>query len=197
LREQLAELRLGVQPGADRGAALRQRIELLERDPHAEQPQLHLLRIAGKFLAERQRRRVLRVRAADLDDLGEFLGLRLQGLVQVRERGAQELRDLLGGRNVHRGRKCVVRRLAHIHVIVRMHERLLAALAAEQFGRAVGDHLVQIHVGLRAGAGLPHHQREVIVQLAVDHLLGRLHDGAGALAIEEPERLIDLGGRAV
>jgi hypothetical protein len=44
--------------------------------------------------------------------------------------------------------------------------RLLAALAAEQLGGAVGDHLVGVHVGLGAGAGLPDDEREVVVELA-------------------------------
>ena len=35
----------------------------------------------------------------------------------------------------------------------------------------VGDDLVDVHVGLRAGARLPHHQREVAVQLAGEDLV--------------------------
>ncbi len=65
-----------------------------------------------------------------------------------------------------------------------MNRLLGAELAAEQFVGAVRDHLVEIHVGLRAGSGLPHHQREMIVELAVDHLARGADDGAGAAAIE-------------
>ena len=78
LGDELRELRLGVEPGADRGAALRQRIEGLERSRHALAGVLDLRRVAGEFLAERQRRRVLRVGAADLDDVRELPGLGLQ-----------------------------------------------------------------------------------------------------------------------
>ena len=64
-------------------------------------------------------------------------------------------------RDVHGGRDAVVRRLAHVDVIVRMHRRFRAELAAERDIGGVGDHLVDVHVGLRAGAGLPDQQREM------------------------------------
>src|ERR1700685_355070 len=68
-----------------------------------------------------------------------------------------------------------------------MNRRLGAALAAKRFVGAVGDHLVEVHVGLGAGAGLPDHKRKMIVELAVDHLARGADDGAGAALIEEPE----------
>lgn len=34
----------------------------------------------------------------------------------------------------------------------------------------VGDDLVAVHVGLRSAPGLEHNQREVLVQLPLDHL---------------------------
>src|SRR5204862_262229 len=73
---------------------------------------------------------------------------------------------------------------------------LLATFPAEQFVGAVRDHLVQVHVGLGAGAGLPDNQRKLSVELAVDHVLRRLDDRARALAIDEAERLVHLGGGA-
>ena len=45
--------------------------------------------VAGEFLTQRQRRRVLRVGAADLDDVGEFQGLGVERIVQVLQRGQQ------------------------------------------------------------------------------------------------------------
>ena len=107
------------------------------------------------------------------------------------------MRDLGCRRDVHRGRECVVRRLAHVDVIVRMHRRFLAALAAEHLVGAVRDHLVQVHVGLRAGAGLPHDQRKVAVELAVDHLLRGRRDRARALRVENAERPVHLRRRAL
>ena len=60
--------------------------------------------------------------------------------------------------------------------------------AAQHLDRAVRDHLVGVHVRLRAGAGLPHDQREVLVELAVDHLLRGGDDGLAELRVEPAER---------
>src|SRR5258705_8575957 len=65
-------------------------------------------------------------------------------------------------------------------------DRLLGAeLAAEQFAGAIGDHLVEIHVGLRAGSGLPDDKGKMIVELALDHLARGADDGAGAALVEQ------------
>jgi hypothetical protein len=82
------------------------------------------------------------VGAADLHDLGERVLLPAQRAEQLTQRGNEISRDRSGGRDVHCGRKRVVRRLAHIDVIVRMHRLLGAELAAEQLVGTVGDHLV-------------------------------------------------------
>jgi hypothetical protein len=39
------------------------------------------------------------------------------------------------------------------------------------------DHLVRVHVRLGAGPRLPDHQREVVVELAIDHLGRSGYDG--------------------
>ena len=105
----LGELRLGIEAGADRGAALGERIELLERRLHPCTSQFHLRRVAGELLPEGQRRCILRVGASDLDDAREILGLLLQRRLQMRQRRQQAVRDLLRRRDMHRGRKAVVR----------------------------------------------------------------------------------------
>ena len=48
--------------------------------------------------------------------------------------------------------------------------------AAGELDRAVGDHLVGVHVRLRAGTGLEHDERELRVERAVDHLLRGARD---------------------
>ncbi len=75
-----------------------------------------------------------------------------------------------------------------------MNRFLGAEFAAQQLVGAVGDHLVEVHVGLGAGAGLPDHQRKVIVELAFDHLACGADDGAGAARIEQSEFPVGLGG---
>ena len=137
------------------------------------------------------------MRAADLHDLGELLFFFLQRAMQMRQRGDQPARDLFRRRDMHRGREAVVRRLAHIHMIIGMHRAFRADLAAEHFDRAVGDHFVGIHVALRAGAGLPDHQRKMAAERAVDHFLRGAHDGAAAFVIERSERHIGFGRRAL
>src|SRR5258708_4233015 len=54
---------------------------------------------------------------------------------------------------------------------------LRPAPTAEELARAVGQHLVHVHVGLGARARLPHHQWKLAVVLAGDHLVGGGGDG--------------------
>ena len=77
VREQRGKSRMRVETGAHRGAALRQRIELLERQPVADDAAVDLRGVAGEFLSQRQRRRVLGVGAPNLDDPRELLALAL------------------------------------------------------------------------------------------------------------------------
>jgi hypothetical protein len=93
--------------------------------------------------------------------------------------------------------KHVVGRLAAIYVVVRVHLARLAALAAQQLARAVGDHLVEVHVGLRAGAGLPDRQRKFVRMLAFDDFVGGLHNGLRFALVEHAEAQIDLGRRTL
>jgi hypothetical protein len=69
-----------------------------------------------------------------------------------------------------------VRGLAVIHIVVGMHWLLRANHAAGQLNRAIGNHLVRVHVGLRARTCLKHDQRKLTVPTAVNHLLGGTHD---------------------
>src|SRR5207302_318187 len=81
----------------------------------------------------------------------------------------------------------VVRGLALVDVVVGMDEALLSALAAEELARAVGEHFVHVHVGLRPRAGLPDGEREFALVLALDDLVGRLDDGLAFLGVEQPQ----------
>ena len=110
---------------------------------------------------------------------------------------------LLDRGDVHRGREGVVGRLAAVDVVVRVHRRLAAERRAEQLVGPIRDHLVRVHVGLGAGAGLPHHQREMLVQPAVRDLLGSARDRVGevrlqaaVLAIDQRRRELDDAERA-
>ena len=175
-RRRLGEAGRGVDAGAHRGAAERQPVDALQRvvDP------LEIVRqhagIARPFLAERDRRRVLHVGAADLDDVVPLLRLGRDRVVQRGDRRDQPLRHVDRRGDVHRRGKRVVRRLRHVDVVVGMHRRLAAERRAGELAAAVGDHLVDVHVELRAAAGHPHVQREHVVMLAGQDLVADLHD---------------------
>ena len=85
-------------------------------------------------------------------------------------------------------RKDVVGGLAHVDVIVRVHHGVGAARAAEKLGRAVGEHLVGVHVVRRARAGLVHVDDELIAQLAGKDFVCRGDDGIGNARVEASER---------
>jgi hypothetical protein len=170
-RRALAELRVRVETGADGGAADREVAQPGLRRTHVGEALLDLRDPAADLLAERDRCGVLQVGTADLDDVGERLRLRGQGVAQHGHARHELVLDLLDHGDVHRGRERVVRRLPAVHVVVRVHRLLRAHLAAGQLDRAVRDDLVRVHVRLRPRAGLEDDQREVVVELPGDHLV--------------------------
>ena len=115
--------------------------------------------------------------------------------MQVPERRDQVVHDAFRAGDVHCGREGVVGRLAHIDVVVRMDWLLGAHDASEQLDRPVGDDLVRVHVRLRAGAGLPDDEREMIVEFAVDHFLRRADDGFADGRVQSSERHVGFGCR--
>ncbi len=91
LRHHLGEAAGRIEPGADRGATLGELHQWRQRLLDALDAVLDLRRVAGEFLPERQRRGILRVGAADLDDV-------LPGVRLVVERVAQVLQRRHAGR---------------------------------------------------------------------------------------------------
>jgi hypothetical protein len=79
-----AELRVRVQPGADRRAAERQLAQVRPRRAQMPDAVIDLRDPARDLLAERQRGRVLQMGAADLDDAGKSPGFLLQRLLDSR-----------------------------------------------------------------------------------------------------------------
>ncbi len=78
-----------------------------------------------------------------------------------------------------------------------MHGTFRAARPAQHFVGAIGDDLVQVHVGLRAGTGLPDHKREMRIELPVHHLLRRRCDGIGDAGVQKPQILVGEGRGAL
>src|SRR6185295_7603311 len=94
----------------------------------------------------------------------------------------------------HGGGKNVVRRLTAVDVVVRMNEAPLAALAAQKLAGAVGENLVDVHVGLGSTSRLPNDEGKFVVVLAGQHLVGRLDDGPSLFHVEGAEVEVDERG---
>ena len=191
------KFRMRVQAGADRGAAGGQQQQAGQGVLDQLFGVLELCHVAGKLLAQRQRRRILQVSAADLDDGGEVARLRRQRGAQLRQRRQHRLRHGQRRGHVHRGGKDIVRRLPHVDVVVRVQQAAFAARAAQQLGAAVGQHLVHVHVALGARAGLPHGQRKLVRMAAGQHFVGGAQDGVGLVGLEQAERAVHRGGGAL
>ena len=73
---------------------------------------------------------------------------------------------------MHRRGERIVGGLAHVDIVVGVRQ-----LRAGQLVGTVGDHLIGVHVGLRARTGLPDDEREMPVQFAGDHFVAGPGDG--------------------
>ena len=122
--------------------------------------------------------------ATDLDDLCKLFRFSVERFVKLRQRRFKMPLDLDRRSNVHGGRDRVIRRLAHIDMIVWMHRQLCAKAAAEFEIDCIRNHFVDIHVRLRAGSGLPHQQWKMPVHLAVGDVLSNYRNSCSALAVE-------------
>ena len=133
--------------------------------------------------------------AADLDDVVPFGGFAGDRVVQRRHRRNQALLHVDRGRDVHRRGKRVVGRLRHVDVVVRVNRRLAAERRAGELAAAVGDHLVHVHVELRAAARHPNVQREHVVMLARQNLVADLHDQRVRFVVEPLAGMVGVGRR--
>jgi len=89
--------------------------------------------------------------------------------------------------DVHGRRDGVVGRLAHIHMVVRVHRRLAPPRARQNLVRTPGQDLVGVHVRLRARPALPDGQGEGPGERAVRDLLRRLHNGLGHARLQQAQ----------
>jgi hypothetical protein len=147
----------------------------------------------SELLAERQRHGVLQVRAPGLQHVRKLPALVRQalgepacGVLQPRHHGQQC--------EPRRGREYVIRRLSHVDVVVRVHARVFAAPSAEQFGRAVGEHLVRVHVVRRSGACLVNVDEELIAEAACQDLVGGAYDSVGDIRGQPAEITVRFRG---
>src|ERR1700677_3860261 len=102
--------------------------------------------------------------------------------------------QLLGSRDMHRGREGIVGGLRHVDVVVGMDGVFGAHLTAGKLDRAVGNDLVGVHVGLGAAAGLPNTERKFSVEFAFDDLVGGADDELGLFGGHLAEFVVGFGG---
>src|SRR6266851_4123387 len=190
----LGKFGMSVEAGADGGAADGEIIETIESDGDAAAVAVKEIHPAGKFLAEREGRGVLQMRPADLNDASVFLGFGVEGIAKILHGGKQAARGFRGGSDVHGGRKGVIGGLRHVYIIIWVDRFLAAHDPAGDFDGAIGDDLVDVHVGLRAAAGLPDAQREVLVEFSGDDFISGLDNELGFFGGELAEILIDERG---
>jgi hypothetical protein len=189
------EVGRGVEAGADRRPADGELGEMGTRMLDACDAVPNDAGIAAEFLAERDRHRVLQMRAAGFHHVGELPRFLLERVGEHPQRRNEMTFDAAQCGNVQRGGKDVVRALPHVHMIVRVHQRMIAALAAEQLDGAVGDHFVGVHVGRRAGSRLKHLDDELIVEASRGDFQRRLFDRLARLFGEQAQRHVRARGR--
>ena len=149
--------------------------------------------VGGEFLAEAHGDGVHHVGAAGFQDVVELFALVVEGGDEAVERGVELFQFEQRGQ-AHGGGEDVVGGLAVVDVVVGMRVLVLAELAAEQLGGAVGDDLVGVHVEADARAGLKDIDHEGMVPLAALDFLGGGDDGVGGLRVHESEFAVGLGG---
>ena len=141
-----AESQVGADAGADGGGPQVEHGEL--RNQGLERGHVHLEeRGEGvELLAEGHRHRILQLGAADGDVVDVLVGQVVEGAGQVAAllgQRAERVDDRqLAGRGIR-----VVGGLRVVDVVIGVDERVVAARPAGQFERAVGDDLVDVHVG--------------------------------------------------
>ena len=174
-----------VQTGPHRGPTQRQAVDTGQHRLDALHGVLHLLHVAGKFLSHGQGRGILTVRATDFDDSVKLVAFLLQRLLEFGQSGDGGHRQALRHGNVHGRGKGVVAGLSHIDVIVGM-DGLFGAdggVSLHDLTGAIRQHFVDIHIGLRARAGLKDHEGKVPIQSPRHHFVGGLRNGVSDLCI--------------
>ena len=99
------------------------------------------------------------------------------------------------GQSVQRGQQAELQRrgidvvgaLAAVDVVERMQLVVAAGWQAEELQRAVGDDLVGVHIGRRAGATLKHVDHELVVEQPVPDILAGALDRVRPPGIDQPQ----------
>ena len=153
------------------------------------------LGIGAHLAAQRGEHRVLVLGAADLDHVGERLLLLLEGLLQGHHLLLEPVQER-DGRQAQGGGVGVVGALVQVEVVERRDARVAAGRLAEDLQGAVGQHLVDVHVGAGAGAALQAVDDDLRGEPAVGQLAAGALDGVGLGLVAGPRAERAVGARA-
>ena len=151
--------------------------------------------VGGELLAEADGDGILHVGAARLHDAIEIFGFSGESSRKCVKDGIEGFEIQQRG-EAHAGWKDVIGRLAIVDVVVRMNVGVIAKICSQDLVRAIGDHLVRVHVEADASACLEDIDDELRVPFAVDDLLCRLNNGVGTPIVDQAELAVRLGGGA-
>src|SRR5580704_18386452 len=79
-------------------------------------------------------------------------------------------------------------------MVVGVNGRLAAERCAGELAAAVGDHLIDVHVELRAAARHPYMQRKHVVMLAGQDFVADLNNQLVAQVVEPSAGMVGVGG---
>ena len=181
------------QAGADRSAPETDDPQLLGRPGERSSPVLERLGPAPEDLAPRDRHGILKMRAPRLDDAARARGVTPQRADERDQLTVQRLQHL-ERHQADRGRRDVVGRLAEVDVVVGMDRMPAPAPAAQPLVGEAGDHLVDVHVGGRAGARLQHVDRGGIRHAAGGHAGRRRDDSRRPPWRQQPQPCVHARG---
>ena len=181
--------------GADRRAAEVDHAQALLALVDAPAVAVERLGVGAHLAPERGEHGVLPLRAPDLDHVRELLLLGLERLLQ-RDDLLLEPVQQVDGREAQRGGVGVVGALVEVEVVGRRDAGVVAGLRAEDLQGAVGEHLVDVHVGARPGAALQAVDDDVLVEQAVGELAAGALDGVGLGVVALPGAERAVGARA-
>ena len=165
-----AEIGWGIQASAYRGTTDRHLTKARQRGLDPLNTGGNLPGITAKLLAQRHRHRIHQVSAARLHHMLPLLGLRSQRIMQHLQRWNEHGHGSLGGGNVGGGRERIVRRLAHIHMIVGVYLNTIGLSDRR-------NDLIGVHVRRRARTSLEHINGELGIMLTVRDLLRGRNNG--------------------
>jgi hypothetical protein len=129
-----------------------------------------------------------------LEDARERVGFLLETVDKPARRLHERIRSREQGETGRR-RVDVVGGLAEVHMIVRMDAGVRAPRLAQDFGRAVRDDLVGVHVVGRAGSSLVYVDDKLIAQSAREDFVSRRDDRASNARVKPSEGCIGFGSR--